>query len=285
MSDSCLQAIIVCGDDNDDPRAVELAKALSANSRDWRVYLYRPNIFSIWDGASFIEPTYDAVLPPGDVLFLHKNDSSKTPPSGNCPSKTVEFSGGGIKGERTQTYCPVEIPFSSGACPLSNSHLSAIRDWIRGIGETPVITHSDPVDHLVAVVVLCQGYLAAHFPDPAEDVSRDIRQALDTMGWTAPDMGVIATTGSTRLTDRERTQTEQPEWWQHVFGADRSRFREQLLAEVHHLRSDNEPGIRSLKATALDLENAIFGSTSIQDSDLVARFYSAAAAVLDEEAR
>jgi hypothetical protein len=278
-------AMVLCGDEATDPRAVELAQKLSSHSTEWEILLWRQGPPFVWADNFFGATTQDAVLPQGDVLFLHSNDRKRIPSDRFRPPRIVEFSGGGMRTTRTDTYCPVEPPFSPGNCPLTNSHLDAIRDWILGTADTPVISHAEPVDHLVAAVVLCQGYLAAHFPEPAKDISGDVRQALETMGWTPAAIGAIITAGNTHLTDRERIQTENPGWWQHVFGTDDSRFREQMQSELRHLRSDNEPGLQSLRTAVHDLQNAIYNSSSIQDSNLIARFYSAAAAVLDEEAR
>lgn len=116
-----------------------------------------------------------------------------------------------------------------------------------------------------ALSILCQGYLAAHFPQPS-DAPDIVKQALDLMGWTK----FVETEEGKKFADfarRNAGQTEAPRWWQKVFGADNKT----LLKTLH-----KEWGKEGLPSEILQLTKTLFGKSKIsgeKKAETVAQAY------------
>ena len=121
-----------------------------------------------------------------------------------------------------------------------------------------------------ALAILCQGYLAAHFSRP-QDAPINVRQALDTMGWTKfteTDEGKPFA----QIVLKKKEVTVKPEWWQKVF-ENTIKGEEQPPKSLFRKKLDEELGNIELPEEIAQLVDAIFGMQPIEDTELVAIAY------------
>jgi len=124
------------------------------------------------------------------------------------------------------------------------------------------------VSNLVALSILCQGYLAVHAIKSGDQWGpSEIRSALDHMGWESVAERAAETLGSEQDIKQKQGNVSLPEWWLDVFRKPQGEL-EELLA--------NELGVKSIEdcQPLKKLSDSIYITKSMTP-DIVAGAYCA----------
>jgi hypothetical protein len=109
------------------------------------------------------------------------------------------------------------------------------------------------LEELQSLLILCQGYLVAHFPQPSE-APEIIKQALAMMEWTKLVETEIGKKFA-NIAHSNAGQTENPHWWRKVFYTDKKYLLKTL---------GKEWGKERLPKEISNLVTAIFGRSNIK---------------------
>lgn len=267
------QARIVVIDSRNPQRGSELARVFEAIG----CYVSHWHFQGGRDG----RPAFSAP-PPKDCLVClwHINDRDEHWPSVNVTGVTVYYSGGGFNcPDEGEGICPairgaqdVETVLGSSFAPLLIEYARAKENgesrqkpWFM---EPPTVQH-----HLMALSVLCQGYLVAHAPSK-NDVLGTPRDALDRMGWYAFLTSEVGRAFAKQAVGKAEL-TENPKWWGKV-SEDR---------DLHPAlkRVLGESGLHLFTNSISRLARRIDEKKSIAETDLVAQAYIDLANVLTPE--
>lgn len=211
-----------------------------------------------------------------DFVFLHI--SSANPEASEAikcwcnkgqKAKIIGFSGGAGLAEITNLRIPYikDMPTQRSLLDLN---WSAISIEFSGNSNDLVKLLQIHSEFSPALAILCQGYLAAHFPRP-QDAPINVRQALDAMGWTKfteTDEGK----SFAQIILKKKEVTVKPEWWQKVF-ENTIKGKEQSPKSLFRKKLDEELGNIELPEEIAQLVDAIFGMQPIEDTELVAIVY------------
>jgi hypothetical protein len=207
----------------------------------------------------------------------HINDRDEPWPTVNVTGITVYYSGGGV-------VCPDQ---GEGICPAIRSALDVEKilgpsfapllieyAWAKEKGESarrPWFLKPPTAQHnLMALSVLCQGYLAAHVPSEGAELSM-LKEALERMGWNAflrSDSGRML---AKQAADRTEL-TEDPKWWGMESGD--SRLHSTLRRELR------ESGMNVFTDSISHLAQRIDEKKPIAETNLVAQAYLDIAKIL-----
>jgi hypothetical protein len=105
----------------------------------------------------------------------------------------------------------------------------------------------ETVSNLVALCILCQGYLAIHAEKEGQDWGpSDINSALNHMNWPS-----VAETAPALLgpdLDKKRREVESPGWWSSIFSETKSKdeLEEQIARELGVAAIGKSPSVKEL---------------------------------------
>lgn len=190
------------------------------------------------------------VLEPALVTLRHFRD---LPIQRDNPTTiTVYFGGNGGNDSAAPANAEYRIwrPVNVGSGCLTSLEAKELLDFAIRIQEkrkeNPVpnfLRNPSATSILPALLVLCQGYLAAHSTSEAADIKR----ALDHMGLPVffeaggEDAALLQ-----RVVPLKRAETSSPSWWTNVFGNSRKYLEEQLVRELGVDSLARQPDIKSL---------------------------------------
>ncbi|MCP4677631.1 MAG: hypothetical protein GY854_19370 [Deltaproteobacteria bacterium] len=187
---------IIC---EEDPRPTVISKA-AVEAGIGEIFWWRNGTIEKWVGEE------DAWIPVSasqaetyrvcrnvDLVFVHSGqrwEISKYRPSGASAKRRVWFGTGDTRAWKKERRCG-SPPFSKedSQCPITSRDFQDLLSWARGdLDAPPLMDALAAPEHLVSLLILCQGYLAVHaIPETGEFEGTDrmgvVDCALQRMGW------------------------------------------------------------------------------------------------------
>ena len=186
------------------------------------------------------------VSPPESISLVVLHDNNRTEwehlqdSYGLVAAETVHYTGGTVCGAVDEIWIR-QRSISSAKQALSQGEADSILEWLSARKSNPTLALPPillpPIANgelLVALAVLCQGYLAIHatpLPNNKWGPS-EIEKGLTLMGWPK-----LMESGAGELVSKEfskqQIEVKRPKWWKSVLAGSKDDVRQKLSNECH----------------------------------------------------